>query len=71
MQPMKAILGSVLFFAMASVVYVGVLFGAAGRRHAALGLSAILSRTLLNPFYWIAFAITLWIGWMLAARLAH
>ena len=68
---MKAILGSVLFFAMASVVYVGLLFRAAGQRHAALGLSAILSRTLLNPYYWIAFAITLWIGWRLAARLAH
>lgn len=48
---MKAILGSVLFFAMASVVYVGLLFRAAGQRHAALGLSAILSRTLLNPYY--------------------
>lgn len=71
MQPMKAILGSVLFFALASFVYVVVLARAAWQQHAALGLMAILSRTLLNPYYWIAFAITLWIGWRLAARLAH
>lgn len=71
MQPMKAILGSVLFFAMASFVYVGFMLRAAGKRNAALGLSAILSRTLLNPYYWVAFAIVLWIGWRLAVRLAH
>lgn len=71
MQPMKAILGSVVFFAMASFVYLAVLFRAAGKRNAAIGIMAILSSTILNPFYWIAFAITLWIGWRLATWVAH
>ncbi len=71
MQPMKAILGSVVFFAMASFVYLAVLFRAAGKRNAAIGVMAIMSRTVLNPYYWMAFAITLWIGWRLAAWVAH
>lgn len=71
MQPMKAIVGSVVFFALATFVYLVVLFRAAGKRHAAIAMSAILSYTILNPYYWIAFAITLWIGWRLAAWLAH
>ena len=70
-QPMRAILGSVVFFVLASFVYVAMLFRAAGKRNAAIGMMSILSVTVLNPYYWMAFAITLWIGWRLAGWLAH
>ncbi len=71
MAPLKAVLGSVFFFMLATLVYFFMIFRAAGQRNAAIGLMAILSKTVLNPSYWVAFAVTLLVGWRVAIWLAR
>ncbi|MGH9757850.1 MAG: hypothetical protein ACRD4M_08940 [Candidatus Acidiferrales bacterium] len=71
MAPLKAVLGSVFLFGLATLVYLFMLFRGAGQRNAAIGLMTILSKTVWNPAYWIAFAVTLWVGWRVTFWLAR
>lgn len=64
---MRVIGGAVLLFIIGTIIYLAMLFRSTGQRHAVLGLSAIATKTILNPYYWIAFAVVLFCGWRLAA----
>lgn len=64
---MKAVLLAILLFAIGSLIYVVSLFRGAAKRGGAVRLSALLAHTVLNPIYWVVFAVVLFAGWKLAA----
>jgi len=63
---MKAVLASVAIFGIGTLVYLAMMFRQAGKPNAAIGLTAVASRTVLNPLYWLLFAAVLFVGWRIA-----